>query len=109
MEETYKEYARLFKALSDPKRLMIVDLLARGELCACVLLENFQITQPTLSHHMKNLCDCNLLHSRKEGKWIHYSLNDDAMEMLRGFLDGIAVAEDDIGCRGNICREDCCK
>ena len=43
----YTEYARLFKALSDPKRLKIVHMLAGGELCACKILEEFHITQPT--------------------------------------------------------------
>lgn len=51
----YTEYARLFKALSDPKRLKIVHMLAGGELCACKILEEFHITQPTLSHDMKLL------------------------------------------------------
>ncbi|MCL2166276.1 MAG: ArsR family transcriptional regulator, partial [Clostridiales bacterium] len=47
MDTQYKEYALLFKALSDPNRLMIVDMLSCGELCACIILEKFQITQPT--------------------------------------------------------------
>ena len=66
-DEKYREYAQLFKALSDPNRLMIVDMLSCGELCACVILEKFHITQPTLSHHMKYLCDCGMVNSRKAG------------------------------------------
>ncbi len=50
-------------------------MLSCGELCACEILEKFSITQPTLSHHMKILCDCGLVNGRKEGKWMHYSLN----------------------------------
>jgi len=64
----YIANAYLFKALSDPNRLMIVDMLSCGELCACRILERFRITQPTLSHHMKTLCDCGLVLWRKEGR-----------------------------------------
>ena len=71
----YTEYARLFKALSDPKRLKIVHMLAGGELCACKILEEFHITQPTLSHDMKLLTAAGLVIPRREGKWTHYSLN----------------------------------
>ena len=48
MDERYKEYAQFFKVLSDPNRLMIIDMLSCGELCACVILEKFNITQPIL-------------------------------------------------------------
>ena len=53
MNEKYVENVGLFKALSDTNRLMIVDMLSCGELCACEILEKFSIPQPTLSHHMK--------------------------------------------------------
>ena len=89
MDERYIESARLFKALSDPTRLMIVDMLSCGELCACVILEKFNITQPTLSHHMKNLCDSGLIKWRKEGKWIHYSLNEKAVQEFKDYLSNI--------------------
>ena len=67
--------ALICKALSDSNRLKIVKMLADGEKCACKLLEAFSITQPTLSHHMKILCDSGLVIARKEGKWTHYSLS----------------------------------
>lgn len=76
--------ARIFKALSDPKRLKIVHMLAGGELCACKILEEFHITQPTLSHDMKLLTDTGLVIPRREGKWTHYSLNKDRLgEIVR--------------------------
>jgi ArsR family transcriptional regulator len=93
MNEVYKENAQLFKALSDPNRLMIVDMLSCGELCACVILEKFHITQPTLSHHMKNLCECNLVNWRKEGKWTYYSLNDETVKDLKAFMDEVTSAK----------------
>jgi len=86
LTEKYLEIARLFKALSDPGRLMIVDMLSCGELCACVILAKFRITQPTLSHHMKILCDCKLVNGRKEGKWIYYSLNEETVKTFKEYL-----------------------
>ena len=70
------------KALGDSNRLRIVRALLEGEMCACRLLEQFSITQPTLSHHMKVLCDCGLVNVRKEGKWSHYSLNCENADSL---------------------------
>lgn len=77
------------KALGDSNRLRIVRVLLEGEMCACRLLEQFSITQPTLSHHMKVLCDCGLVNVRKEGKWSHYSLNCEALTAFRQFIDGL--------------------
>lgn len=57
MNEQYEKNAIVFKALCDPNRLMILDLLKSGEKCACNLLEEMDISQSTLSHHMKLLCD----------------------------------------------------
>lgn len=71
----YAEYAKIFKILADPKRLKIIDMLSDGELCACKILEEFHITQPTLSHDMKMMCDAGIVFARKEGKWMQYSLN----------------------------------
>ena len=79
MEINYGDYARIFKAFSDPKRLKIIDMLSNGELCACKILEEFNITQPTLSHDMKILSDLGIVNGRKEGKWIHYSLDMEKM------------------------------
>ncbi|MCL2493652.1 MAG: metalloregulator ArsR/SmtB family transcription factor [Clostridiales bacterium] len=108
MDEKYKEYARLFKALSDPSRLMIADMLSCGELCACVILEKFHITQPTLSHHMKTLCESGLVSGRKEGRWTYYSLNDETAQNLRAFLEEATATKENCICREITCREDCC-
>ena len=105
--EIYKEYAQLFKVLSDPNRLMIVDMLSCGELCACVILEKFQITQPTLSHHMKILCDCKLVSGRKEGKWTYYSLNSETVRDFRTFLEKVTTTKKDCICREKACEGDC--
>jgi ArsR family transcriptional regulator len=83
---TYQEYAVVFKALADNKRLQILHMLADGEMCACKILECFHITQPTLSHHMKLLTDAQLVHARKEGKWIHYSIAESRWQEVDNFL-----------------------
>jgi len=108
VEDKYNENARFFKALSDTNRLMIVDMLSCGELCACVILEKFNITQPTLSHHMKILCDCGLVSGRKVGKWTYYSLNDDTVQEFRAFLETITTEKEDCICHDIVCEVDCC-
>lgn len=71
----YEENAKLLKVLSDANRLKIIDILSCGERCACDILEHFDFTQPTLSHHMKVLMDADMVNMRKEGVWNYYSLN----------------------------------
>ena len=77
MPSSNKETARVFKAFCDENRLQILELLRGGEKCACKLLEEMNITQPTLSHHMKILCDSGIVVGRKEGKWMHYSISQE--------------------------------
>lgn len=81
-EDNYK----IIKALSDVNRLLIIKKLSEGELCACKILEEFNIKQPTLSHHMRVLSECNLINLRKEGKWTHYSLNREKVEQFQSFI-----------------------
>ena len=67
--------AKIFKALGDETRLMVLLLLQSGEKCACVLLACVSVSQPTLSHHMKILVESGIVSARKEGKWIYYSID----------------------------------
>ena len=83
------EVSLICKALSDQNRLQIIYLLTYGEQCACELLEQMKITQPTLSHHMKVLENCSLVISRRKGKWSHYSLNRDRWVAFRGYVESI--------------------
>ena len=69
-----KKIAAIFKAIGDENRVRILKLLHSGEKCACILLDDLQIAQPTLSHHMKILCDAELVSGRKVGKWMYYSI-----------------------------------
>lgn len=83
------DVALICKALGDSNRLEIVKMLSDGEKCGCSLLERFEITQPTLSHHMKVLCDCGLVSARKDGRWQHYSLNCETLTDFKSFIDGL--------------------
>jgi len=98
-KKIYAQNINYFKALSDENRLMIIDMLSCGELCACEILEKFKITQPTLSHHMKILCNCGLVNVRKEGKWMYYSLNSNEIEKFKKFLHSITSSKDDCICK----------
>lgn len=83
------DVALICKALGDSNRLKIVKMLSDGEKCGCKLLEAFQITQPTLSHHMKILCECGLVDVRKEGKWSYYSLNCETLSQFKEFISSL--------------------
>jgi ArsR family transcriptional regulator len=83
MADDYTQLAHCMKALADETRLKILAMLAEGELCACTILEDFDITQPTLSYHMKILCERGLVNSRKDGTWMRYSLNHKTLAKLK--------------------------
>lgn len=89
MERDYRKYALLMKALGDETRVEIFAMLSEGELCACQILEDFAITQPTLSYHMKILSESGLVNGRRDGVWMKYSINRDALERLKQFFNRI--------------------
>jgi len=94
MEKKYENNAKVFKAFCDPNRLMIIEMLQSGEKCACKLLEELNIGQSTLSHHMKILCESGLITSRREGKWMHYSIDGQGCGTAKRLLTEITtVAE----------------
>ncbi|MEG1661690.1 MAG: metalloregulator ArsR/SmtB family transcription factor [Clostridiales bacterium] len=76
MENIHEKNAKLFKAFCDEKRLAILELLRSGEKCACILIEQMEIGQSSLSYHMKILCESGVVESRQNGKWTHYRLNE---------------------------------
>jgi len=88
-----QEMVCIFKALGDENRIRILKLLRSGEKCACRLLEEMNISQPTLSHHMKILCDTGLINGRKEGKWTHYSICCDGVNRVRRLMKELLSAE----------------
>jgi len=88
-EEAAVATAELFKALGDPARVRIVNLLATsGEpVCACELYEPLDLAQPTVSHHLKKLVEAGLLEREQRGKWAYFSLKRDAVEKLAAVAD----------------------
>ncbi len=90
MQYGFRDQARVFKALCDERRLEILTLLKDGERCACVLLGQLDISQSTLSYHMKILCEAGIVLGRQEGKWTHYRLSREgaqaAMELLQALV-----------------------
>lgn len=103
MELDVKRTAVIFKAFCDENRIRILQLLSGGEKCACKLLKEMNITQPTLSHHMKILCDSGIVEGRKEGKWMHYSISKEGTEYARKCFDILT----DTGCA--IENQSCCE
>lgn len=99
MNNNYETDAKIFKALADSNRLKIIDMLSCGEKCACDLLECFNFTQPTLSHHMKVLMDCGLVKCRKDGIWSHYSLDNTNTNKLVLSLMTIFTDTEDCICK----------
>lgn len=79
----------IFKALSDANRLKILEMLADGELCACRIQDNLDITQPTLSHHMSTLQKSGLVNVRKSGQWSHYSINIEALDEVMVYVSSL--------------------
>jgi ArsR family transcriptional regulator len=77
--------ARICHALSDETRLQILELLAAGEQCVCDLTDALRTGQSRLSFHLKTLKEAGLLTDRREGRWVYYALNPDAVEELKGF------------------------
>lgn len=99
-----KRTATIFKAFCDENRIKILQMLQTGEKCACKLLDEMNITQPTLSHHMKILCDSGIVDGRKEGKWMYYSISKTGVKVARQYLD-LLINSDSTGSAS--CCEEC--
>lgn len=84
--DVYNKNSKIFKAFADEKRLRIIDLLTSGEKCACVLLEDLDLTQSGLSYHMKILTDSGVVDSRQEGKWTYYQISEDGRSKIINLL-----------------------
>ncbi|MEG0330707.1 MAG: metalloregulator ArsR/SmtB family transcription factor [Longicatena sp.] len=91
MEKAYKNEVKIFKALSDEKRWLVLEQLQSGEKCACVLMEQLQISQSALSYHMKILCESQIVVSRQEGKWTHYRISEEGSLLAMKCLQTITT------------------
>ena len=86
-EHEREELAARFKALADPTRVAIINSLsAAEEVCVCNLTATFDLSQPTISHHLKVLREAGLVESSRRGTWAYYRLVPEAIEALRGAL-----------------------
>lgn len=98
-----RKTALIFKAFCDENRILIIKMLQSGEKCACKLLKELNVTQPTLSHHMKILCNSGIVSGRKEGKWTHYSISpegaDYACKCLKELTRVDAAYERSLSCK----------
>ncbi len=108
MNQSYAEYAPVFKALSDETRLKIIDMLSCGEMCACHILEAFSISQSTLSYHMKILSDSGLVNARRDGAWMRYTLNKERTDELLAFFTHITGEKEDCVCEKVSKDTPCC-
>jgi ArsR family transcriptional regulator len=89
----------VFKALGDASRLKIVCMVAEaGELCVCRIVEAMDMGQPAVSHHLARLRYAGILRARKQGQWVHYSLNVDALE--QGALEFLRRLVEEARCAG---------
>lgn len=100
-EMTAKEYANLFHALADETRVRVVEMLTTEKRCACQILERLEISQPTLSHHMRILSQAGLVTVEKKGKWVHYGINEPVFAEVKEFVEHIGQGSDPAcGCIG---------
>ena|SRR5438105_4766111 len=80
--------AQLFRALSDETRLAVIDMLRDGEQCVCDLQDALDAAQSRLSFHLKVLRDAGLVIDRKDGRWVHYSINRESLDEIAAFAGG---------------------
>lgn len=77
----------IFKALGHPVRARIIELLSHGELNACMIIKKFNLSQSTISHHMRLLCESGIVSARSESQWIYYNLNKDSIQNVKRFFE----------------------
>jgi len=104
-ERIHAHDAKIFKAFCDETRLIVLEHLRSGEKCACVLLEEVNIGQSTLSHHMGILVESGIVNARKDGKWTFYSISEEGSKKAAELVRELTTVED------NICviSEGCCR
>ena len=93
----------LFHALSDETRLEIIELLRKGERCVCELTDSLKAAQSRLSFHLRTLKDAGLVTDRRDGRWVHYSLNREALNEMAEFLREVKP-----GKHAGSCEKACC-
>ena len=97
MVTDHQKHAKVFRALCDPKRLAILELLRSGEKCACVLMDRLEMGQSAVSYHMKILCESGIVASRQEGKWTHYRLSESGRRRALALLEQLTAPNAEAG------------
>jgi len=106
MKHSYAEYVPALKAVSDETRLKIIDMISCGEMCACDILEGLDISQSTLSYHMKILSESGLVNAVRDGAWMRYTLNKEKTDTLITYFKYITSEKDDCICK-KCCHKEC--
>jgi ArsR family transcriptional regulator len=103
---------QMFRAVSDPTRLRILNLLSSGELCVCHIVDALRVPQPKVSRHLAYLRKAGLVEARREGLWIHYRLAPAVNEFHQRLLDCLACCFEEIPAftkdANRVDRSDCC-
>lgn len=108
MDRSYSTYVPIMKALADETRLSIIELLSCDEMCAFHLLEEFNISQSTLSYHMKILTESGIVDATKEGAWTRYKINREKYAEALVFLEDIAQKKEECIYKERTGRENLC-
>jgi len=95
---------RWFHALSDETRLEVVCLLSHGERCVCELQDVLDAAQSRLSFHLRVLKDAGLVTDRRDGRWVYYALNRDALDQITAFAAAVQPGKHAGSCRAACCR-----
>ena len=92
------DLSAMFKAIAHPVRLQMVELISRlgGQICVCDIEGQFDLSQPTISHHLKILRKAGLIDCERRGQWLFYFTRRDGLHTLNQFLTGLIVAEEDM-------------
>jgi ArsR family transcriptional regulator len=89
-EQEAERFATLFKAISHPVRVRMLDIIHRAEIgiCVCDVEASFDLSQPTISHHLKILRDAGLIESEQRGLWVYHRIRPETFSTVQGFLEG---------------------
>lgn len=90
-----QEMAQVFKVLSDPNRLDIIELLLKGETCGCTLIDKLPISQPTLSYHLKLIAKSGLATAKRDGNWIKHHVDRQKIDEVIRYLERLRDMEEE--------------
>ena len=96
MTDPFADRAEIFKALADKTRLHILALLAQEELCVCELVAVFDMTQPSISQHLRKLRQAGLVKERKTAQWVFYALDGSAFPLIEQIVDALPDVSEEI-------------